>query len=216
MKIDTIKSETLLVDRIIKAPVKGHVRLLANHFGRYGIAADRLEISRKDCVIDASCGIGYGSYLLSLKAKKVFGLDVNELYLNSATKIFKTKNLNFYTYRFFDELLFKNKVFKADKIVCIETFEHIPKTEADSFVCRLLSYLEDGGDMFLTAPLGNNKPCNYNRFHLNNPSIGYLRSAFGPLFKKVYFEAGTFKNSFGHNSTYCRALLWDYKGEKHG
>jgi cyclopropane fatty-acyl-phospholipid synthase-like methyltransferase len=213
MKVDTLKAETLLVDRIIKAPVKEHVMLLANHFGRYGAAIGKLAISRRDYVIDASCGTGYGSYLLSFRAKKVFGLDVNDSYLKSARNVFKARNLSFYTYRAFDGLRRKDKVPRAGKIVCIETFEHIPAFEVGCFVNNLLAYLKQRGDMFLTVPLGGDKPCRHNKFHLNKPSIGYLRGMFGPLFRKVAFETGAFRDSFGHDSAYCHAVLRDYKWE---
>lgn len=215
MKVDTLRNETLLIDRVIRAPIKEHVLLLANHFGRYDAAVNKLAISREDYVIDASCGTGYGSYVLSFKAKKVFGLDVSDDYLKSAMSIFKARNLDFHTYRAFDELRRRNKVPKVGKIVCIETFEHIPRSAASCFVNSLLAYLERRGDMFLTVPLGSDKPCSYNRFHLNKPSIAYLRDMFDSLFRNTAFEAGTFRDSFGRNSAYCHAVLRNYGGKQH-
>lgn len=211
MKTDTIKCETLLVDRIIRAPVKEHVQLLANHFRRYDLAASKMAICSTDCIIDASCGNGYGSYILSLRAKKVFGLDINNDYLNAARRVFKNRNLYFYNYRIFDKLSNLKKVPKADKIVCIETFEHISKDDIGYFLMRLLSYLRDNGDMFLTAPLGDNKPCAYNKFHLNKPSIDYLNGIFRPLFRKIDFETNKFIDSFGHNSIYCYVTMSNFK-----
>lgn len=207
MKIDTLKNETLLVEHIIKVPIKEHVQLLANHFRRYDLAINKLAVSPKDYVIDASCGNGYGSYILSLKAGKVFGLDINNDYLNSAKRVFKNKNLYFHTYDAFDKLLGKNKTHKVDKIVCIETFEHISKERIGDFIKRILSYLKEGGDMFLTVPLGDDGPCTYNEFHLNKPRMDSLYDIFGPLFRKIAFEMSTFRDSFGQDSIYCYVTL---------
>ena len=206
-------NETLQIDRLIKKPIKQHVQLIFNHFNRYNSAIEKLCISKRDDVMDASCGEGYGSFILSLKAKKVFGLDINRNYLKIAKKIFNQENIYFYRYDEFDKLLNEKRVRRIEKIVCIETFEHIPKLEIQNFMRRLLSYLKKGGHIFLTTALGCNRPSTYNKFHLNEPSINFIHNTFKPLFKKITFDLGTFKNSFGYDAKYCHALLNDFIGD---
>lgn len=199
---DTLKNETLLVGKMIKEPLKEHVQLLFNHFNRYGQAVKKLRITPQEQVIDASCGHGYGSFILSLTAHKVFGLDIEPAYIQVARTTFNADNVAYYTYDEYEEL--KHKV---DKIVCIETLEHIDKTEINHFIKRLVSYLKDQGSMFLTFPLGNNQPSLYNRYHLNEPSIDFIYDSFSPFFKKISMEISKFTNSFGYQSTYCYCLL---------
>ncbi|HNW96911.1 MAG TPA: class I SAM-dependent methyltransferase [Bacteroidales bacterium] len=206
MKIDTLKNETLLINKIINEPIKEHTLLLFNHFYRYGLACRILGVNNSHIVFDASCGRGYGSYILSQKAKKVIGLDINKNYLNDAKNMFPSEKICFLNY---NELK-KNTINKADKIVCIETYEHIPKKEIQKFILNLISHLKDNGDMLITIPLGNNKPSEYNDFHLNEPSIDVLFKQFSPYFNSIFFEIDNFINSFGKNEKLCYLLLNNY------
>ncbi|MEI6314735.1 MAG: methyltransferase domain-containing protein, partial [Syntrophus sp. (in: bacteria)] len=123
--VETIKNETLQIDLIVNYPYKEHTALLYNHFSRYGQAIGSLKINSNDIVIDASCGLGYGSYILSLKAKHVYGLDINVDNLEKAKTLFSDSKLQFLTYNDFRQALKKSRCNNADKIVCIETFEHM-------------------------------------------------------------------------------------------
>ena len=89
----------------------------------------------------------------------------------------------------------------------------MPKTKASDFVNKLLSYLKIGGNMFITVPLGQNQPSNYNEYHLNEPSIDILYDLFIPYFENITFEIDTFVNSFGFETKYCLLLLKSFKGE---
>ena len=201
---ETLKNETLLVNRIVREPVREHIGLLANHLGRYTMALRRLNISPEDVVIDSSCGYGYGSFILSTRAGKVFGLDVDAGYLESAKEVFSAENIVFCGY---DEFEGEHEPSVADKVVCIETFEHISKNDIHPFVDRLMGYLKKGGDVFFTVPLGNNEPSRYNEFHLNEPSIDFIYDMFADKFRSVEFEIDTFVNSFGAMTKYCHAAL---------
>ena len=205
--VETIKNETLQIDLIVNYPHKEHIGLLYNHFSRYDRAIGSLKINSNDIIIDASCGLGYGSYILSLKAKHVYGLDVNADNLEKAKTLFGNSNLQFLTYTDFRQALKKNRCNNADKIVCIETFEHMIESEANTFIKKLLYCLRSGGDMFLTVPIGNNKSSTYNKYHLFEPSIDYMYNLFNTVFKKMKFEISTFRNSFGYDAKYCMITL---------
>lgn len=209
--------ETFIVDEFIKDPIKDNTLIFFSHFGRYYYASKALDIKGTDIIIDASCGEGYGSYALSKLAKQTFGLDVNEEYIQSARKhyydeIGKYENnkidLTFLTYNDFYKF---NWNITADKIVSIETFEHVPKNEIEEFIDRLMNKLKIGGSMFLTVPLGDNEPSDYNPWHQNEPNLQFLQNIFFKYFKKIDIEIDNFTNSFGYDCQYCFLILKDKK-----
>ncbi len=210
---ETMKNETLRIERLIKSPIEQNIKIIYDHFGRYASAVQMLNISNKDVVIDASCGLGYGSYILSFKAKKVIGLDINKEYINKAKQIFNSEKICLYCYDEYENLLGMNENQKADKIVCIETFEHISKLKIEFFIKKLLHSMKKGGDMFVTVPLGKNQPSSYNKFHLNEPSIDILYNLFAKFFDRITFEIETFVNSYGHREKSCLILLKSFVGE---
>jgi CMP-N-acetylneuraminic acid synthetase/protein-L-isoaspartate O-methyltransferase len=211
--MDTLKNETLCIDFIIADPIKEHTQILFNHFKRYASAIQQLNILKTETVVDASCGMGYGTYLVSTYAKNVIGLDINDEYLQKSKRMYDSENIDWFSYDEFDQRIQDNILCKPDKIICIETLEHIPQKEMVAFYRKLCSYLKTGGDLFLTVPLGDDKPSEYNQYHLNEPSIGILYQLFSNQFHRVQFEISTFKNSFGYDTKFCLILLNGYKGE---
>jgi 2-polyprenyl-3-methyl-5-hydroxy-6-metoxy-1,4-benzoquinol methylase len=180
------------------------VELFFNHFGRYYHAMKRLAISDQDVVIDASCGCGYGSVGLAKRACLVYGIDVNEAYLQIAQETMGTKNIIFLTY---DDFYKITHPAIADKVVCIETLEHIPQGQNEQFLERLIGTLKDSGSMFLTTPLGNNRPSEYNPFHCFEPSIDVLHVMLSRYFGSIDMEVDTFTNSFGFLCKFASVLL---------
>jgi len=195
--------ETLPVDVVINKPIQRNVQVLFSHFSRYFIARENLNINDKHTIIDASCGEGYGSFYLSLKAKQVYGLDVYSENLDRAKKYFDISNIQFLTYNVFK----RQKLQPVDKIVCIETLEHVPKNDMNAFISFLTSMLKPGGDMFVTVPLGDNKPSSYNKFHKNEPSIDVILKLFTPFFNKIKIDIDVFVNSYNKKSTYCLVTM---------
>jgi cyclopropane fatty-acyl-phospholipid synthase-like methyltransferase len=195
-------SETLKIDKIIRDPLKYNLLKMSNHTRRYHIAIERLNISKKDKVIDASCGEGYGSYILSKHASKVYGVDVDKKKLTIAYDIFgHERDLWFVVYDVYKKMA--KFIDPADKIVCIETIEHVQKKETKQFVEMLLSFLKPGGDMFLTTPIGNNKPSKYNKYHLNELSIDVLYELFRPNFSKITIDSFDYVNSYNIKTDSC-------------
>jgi O-antigen biosynthesis protein len=192
----SLKNETLDIKKYIREPIQENLLTLYNHMGRYYMAQSRLNISEKDIVLDISCGQGYGSYLLSQKAKYVIGVDVNNDYLKKASQMFKRQNLIFSTFEYYKKLcLYYNK------IVCIETIEHMKKDEIKEFLKNILKDYQ--GELFLTFPIGDNKPSKYNKYHLCEPSIKYIKSILNKYFNVVYAYPSKFKNNFGYIQDYC-------------
>jgi O-antigen biosynthesis protein len=207
-----MKDETLMLNKILKDPIREHVHLLNNHFSRYNAAIRAVHVSPSDIVMDASCGQGYGAYLLSLKASKVIGLDVNRDYLDFASHEFKSDNLFFYDYDQFDQMVREGQFGKIDKLISIETIEHIEKCELRNYVNKILSYLKKGGSLFVTFPLGLDEPSSYNPFHLNEPRLQSVQDLFSPFFTSLCYEIDTFNNSFGYKTIYGYLTLKNYGG----
>jgi len=196
--------ESLDIAKLLHSPVDGNLARISRHIERYHIALKSLDIDERDFVIDASCGYGYGSYILRQKARKVYGLDINEKYLDSAKENFNVDMLHFSDYKTYENLT--RFIEKADKIICIETFEHIEKDKICQFIELLLYFIKRDGSMFITVPLGNNKPCNRNKYHLNEPSIDFLYDLFVDRFKKINFNIFE-KKSFEQLKKECYLTL---------
>jgi len=201
--------ETLPIDVIIKEPIARNIKILFSHIGRYIIASKKLKIRNRDIIIDASCGEGYGTFYLSSICEKAYGLDINSENIDRANKIFKSDNLKYMKY--FDFM--KNRGV-ANKIVCIETLEHIEREKQKLFIKRLMHMLKVNGSMFLTIPIGQNKPSSYNPFHKNEPSIDIVYAMLNQYFKKINIETSTFINTYNMESTYAFITCLEKKGEK--
>jgi len=197
--------ETFPVDVIINKPVRENTRVLFSHIARYVIACRKLDINDRNVVVDASCGEGYGTYYLSTKAEKVYGLDIYETNLKYARKYFDVDNVRFLKY--FDFL--KTKISRVDKLVCIETLEHISKKNMEEYIKLLMRILKVRGDMFLTIPLGENEPSVYNKFHKNEPSIDVIYKIFMPRFEKIDIEISSFINSYGEETEYAMFSMYN-------
>lgn len=204
-----MKDETLIIEKIIQPPIREHLFVLNNHLNRYNTAARALHLTKEHLLIDASCGHGYGSYILSSKVSATIGLDINPDYLKTAAQNFASDNLSFYTYDHYDQIK-RDPNGWADRIVCIETIEHLPKEALTAYVKRLLSYLKKGGWLFVTFPVGDDSLSSYNPYHLNEPSLSSVHKIFSSLFASMSYELDSFVNSFGFDTTYCYLTLKDF------
>ncbi|NOT02269.1 MAG: methyltransferase domain-containing protein [Phycisphaerales bacterium] len=206
---ETMRNETLAVDATIAPPVAPHLILLANHIGRYLDARRCLRITARDRVLDASCGMGYGSYLLAQQAARVVGLDINSGYLATARRLFGAPHLSFDTI----DAHFAEPREPFDKLVCIETYEHVPPDGIAAFMNRLLGALVNGGDAYLTFPIGDDGPATDNPFHLNEPGLATIHQQFGERFSDLSYRVAHRRDSFGRCGPYACATLTGYRGD---
>jgi len=89
------------------------------HYHRYAFAKNLVKGKK---VLDAACGEGYGSHLLSKYASKVTGLDIDKQSIEHANNKYKTSNLSFVEGSC-SQLPFADGNF--DVVVSFETLEHL-------------------------------------------------------------------------------------------
>lgn len=78
-------------------------------------------VEPEDIVIDAGCGSGYGTEILSRVAKKVIGIDRSEEVIQYATKSYKCDN-NYFMASNIDQM---ESFPKCDVIVCIDILKYL-------------------------------------------------------------------------------------------
>jgi len=186
--------ETLDVKEYIKEPLQDNLQTLFNHLGRYYYAIEKLNINRNDNVLDVGCGQGYGSYLLSQFACYVFAVEKNLRFVKKAKESFNKSNIVFYHNNY--------PGVNINKIVCIEVIEHMNKNKQKAFLEELFSGTEEQ-QLYLTFPIGKNKPSKYNKYHKCEPSVDFIYNIVKKYFKKIEIEIDQFTNNYGHNQEYC-------------
>lgn len=121
-----------------------HDHTVQAHVGRYIFAN---EFVKNKVVLDAACGSGYGSYMLSKTAKSVYGVDISNNALEMATKMYNAKNI-IYSKGDIRKLDFKNNTF--DVVVSFETIEHI--LQGPEFLRECHRVLKPGGLLIISTP----------------------------------------------------------------
>ena len=121
-----------------------HSNTVQAHVGRYLFAN---EFVKNKVVLDAACGSGYGSYMLSKTAKSVYGVDISNNALEMATKMYNANNI---TYKKADIRILPYPNNKFDVVVSFETIEHI--LQGPEFLRECHRVLKPGGLLIISTP----------------------------------------------------------------
>jgi SAM-dependent methyltransferase len=149
--------------------------IVALHLKRY-------EFARPSCVgkvvLDAGCGVGYGTAFLAERARRVVGVDLSEEAISYARSRYGAPNVDFVV----GDLLRLERPDDAFDVVCaFETIEHLPDQEA--FLDEARRVLRPGGALFLsTPPAGAAAP---NPFHEHELSADELERLLRSRFAHV-------------------------------
>lgn len=127
-------------------PGAGKKRLLDEHLERYKFA---YNLSDGKIVLDIACGTGYGSHILSLNSKEVYGVDISEESINYANSHFYNDNLKFIKSSATEDI-FPEKFF--DIICSFETIEHLDDLSRKQYLKNLNKWLKDDGLILLSTP----------------------------------------------------------------
>lgn len=128
-------------DRIVPGltPWDSHVMRL--HLATYEFAAEAILPGYK--VLDAGCGVGYGTSVLAVRAEKVLGVDISQEAVGYARSHFARRNIRYV-------VMDLTEGFKGDfdLVTCFQVIEHLEDGEG------LLRRLKDvGKDVMVATPL---------------------------------------------------------------
>lgn len=152
------------------------------HLHRYTIIS---KYTKGKVVLDAACGTGYGTEIISRNAKKIYGIDLDTDAIDYCNEKYHKDNLH-YIKMSVTELDFPNEMF--DIVVSFETFEHISYEDEVKFLNEIKRVLKKDGILVLSVPndtlLRRLVYGNYvNEFHL----VDFSERKFVELLQK-YFE----------------------------
>lgn len=121
-----------------------------NHINRYQFASSKIDSKLELKILDAACGVGYGSYFLSkVENSSIFSIDRSDYAIDIAKNNFKSENIHYLV----DDChtLAKSSLFGPfDYIVSFETLEHLPfPTE---FLNKCYDNLSVGGKLIISTP----------------------------------------------------------------
>lgn len=123
-----------------------------NHIARYRWATDGVRAAPEGPVLDAACGVGYGSHHLATETgRHVVGVDRDSTALAEATRHFHHRNV---TFRLDDchrlEVAAQHAPFGA--VVSFETLEHLP--DAPAFAAAVRKCLAPRAPFIVSTPNG--------------------------------------------------------------
>lgn len=137
-------------ERVVPECMGVDIKTYNEHLARY-IFALPYCVNKK--VLDAACGTGYGSYILSSVATDVQGVDVDRKTIEYANLNFKS----FFSYINFNICDFERDFFssfsdskKYDVIISFETIEHLENPEF--FLSNIQKSLSPGGKFIFSIP----------------------------------------------------------------
>lgn len=139
----------MAIERIVPNTIEWEA-YYANHIFRYAFAKKVLPSARPLHILDAACGVGYGSHFLAQdKQWKIVGIDQSKEALTIAHTAFSQSNIRYVV----DDChtLEQSKVFGPfDAILSFETVEHLERPI--EFIQNCYSLLRDEGMLILSTP----------------------------------------------------------------
>lgn len=115
-----------------------------DHLHRYSMVLNYIE---NKTVLDIASGEGYGTHLLSKKAKFIYGVDIDETTINKAKEKYKKENLKYLIGNTNSIPLENNSV---DVVVSFETIEHHDKH--NEMITEIKRVLKPNGILIISTP----------------------------------------------------------------
>lgn len=116
------------------------------HFQRYHFVK---ELVKGKIVLDAACGEGYGSAILSESAQSVTGIDIDLQTILEAQKKYQKDNLQFFQANI-AEIPFKDA--SVDVVISFETIEHVNYELQKLFLKEIKRVLKPDGLLVMSTP----------------------------------------------------------------
>jgi len=122
----------------------------ANHLKRYEFACSQIAGVSGQKILDAACGVGYGSFLLSkINEVEIIAIDKSAQALKIANSSYGNNNIKYIV----DDChtLQNSKIYGPfDTIVSFETLEHL--TNPEEFLSQCYTNLRIGGKLIISTP----------------------------------------------------------------
>lgn len=166
---------------------KSNIHNVSRHIARYNLS---LPFVKKGKVLDASCGTGYGSFLMSKVCESVTGLDISTEAVLEAKESFVGSNLTFKEFDltkfgdYFNDL--DNELLNFDSVVSFETLEHLENP--DDFISQLPKILKPNGLFIYSLPLFEKK--GQNQYHHHTFDVESARSLVKYPIVAEYVQSG--------------------------
>ncbi len=116
------------------------------HFHRY---VDISQLVHNKVVLDAACGEGYGTNILSQYASKCVGIDISEEAIDNAKNKYQSNKISF-TCASIANLPFEDHSF--DVVVSFETIEHVEEDIQILFLKEVKRVLKEDGLFIISTP----------------------------------------------------------------
>jgi len=151
-----------------------------DHVNRYSFA--RYFIKPGDVVLDAACGVGYGTHMLAGQASRADGIDHNDEAVQYARIHWGRDNVRYIR----GDLLDRNVYPAGEKynvIVSFETIEHLKDDRA--FLAAMSEKLLPGGLFFVSAPNADVIKAENNPWHERHYTPQEFRGLLSQFFSYV-------------------------------
>jgi SAM-dependent methyltransferase len=137
------------------------------------------ELARGRNVLDAGCGEGFGTVLLSETARRVTGIDYSSEAVRAATAAYKRPTLEF---RQLDVYKLPGLDLRFDLITNFQVIEHL--ADPVKFLDAVRSALKPEGVLMLTTP-NRLMTISENPYHLREYTAEELTTMLRPLFSRI-------------------------------
>lgn len=120
-----------------------------DHLARYNWVSNKLAFD--NVVLDAGCGVGYGSSILANKVKKVCSVEVDSDVVSFAKENWSKENIEFLEGDLYYPPFSSNAIF--DTVVAFEVIEHLISPEL--FLTKIKKNLKIDSKVYLSVPNEN-------------------------------------------------------------
>ena len=204
-----MKPASLTLDDERTFPETPDVPTFQHHLARYEFVLPMVQQS--DEVLETACGTGYGSRMLSEKARSVVAIDYSLAALHYARERFAAPNLSHLLMNC-HRLGFADQSF--DLIVSFEVFEHLEDPQRYLSECRRV--LRPGGRLVLSTPnrsawdLHMRSIGSQYEYHVNMQNLRGLQNLLARFFHSVVIYSQWRKGNALHRA--LRALdVWNLR-----